>query len=272
MRDAGRQKRHRPALLPAEIMGLATHSAALVLLLIDWRFAVMPLVVFLAACLLAPFFPRIGFLLPSISRGTSGQHAVALTFDDGPDWPSTPELLNLLARYNLTATFFVTGERAARYPHLVRDIVRHGHAVGNHSHSHDLFLMLKGRNAIRREVNDAQQVFRSLGIRPLAFRPPVGIANPLLGIVLDEVGLYNVNFSCRAADMGNRRLTHLSRNILARVKPDDIIMLHDIVPRDPYRFSRWLAEVDRVLAGLQEKNFRVLPLAELIGRDVMVTV
>lgn len=259
-------------LLPVETLGLVTHSAAVFLLLIDYRFAVMPLVVFLAACVLAPLFPGVGFLLPSISRGTSGRKAVALTFDDGPDRPSTPELLTLLAKYNMPATFFITGEKASRHPDLVHEIVRLGHAVGNHSYSHDLFLMLKGRKTIRREIDDAQRVFLSLGIRPLVFRPPAGIANPLLGMVLDEAGLTNVNFSCRAVDAGNRRLNRLSSKILGAVKPDDIIMLHDIVPPDPYRLPRWLAEVERVLAGLQEKNYQVLPLSVLIGRDVMTII
>src|SRR5688572_16068018 len=62
--------------------------------------------------------------------------AVALTFDDGPHPDHTPRVLDLLAAAGARATFFVVGERALRYPELVRRMAREGHAVGNHTFSH----------------------------------------------------------------------------------------------------------------------------------------
>lgn len=255
-----------------EILGIITHGLALLLLIVDVRAAVVPLAGFMLACIFAPFFPRFGFFLPSISRRRTRQKVIALTFDDGPDHPSTRALLNLLAKYGMPATFFVTGLKAARYPDLIKEILAHGHTVGNHTYSHDLMLMFKRRAAIRHEITSAQAVFDRFGFRALAFRPPAGITNPLLGQVLAELDIYNVNFSCRAIDFGNRWLSRLSRRILKRVKPGDIVMLHDSVPANTSQLDSWLKEVEEILAGLRSREYQILPLNELIDRPVMIPV
>jgi hypothetical protein len=85
------------------------------------------------------------------------------------------------------------------------------------------------------------------------------------------MGMFAVNFSCRARDGGNRWLRHLSQKILRRIRPDDIVLLHDIAPRSAALLSLWIDEIDRVLEGIRKKGLFVLPLAELIGRPVMIT-
>ena len=81
--------------------------------------------------------------LGTIIRVDTADFVVALTFDDGPDPVSTPALLELLARYNVQATFYVTGRRAEQYPQLIRRIVSRGHTIGNHSYTHDNFIMFQ---------------------------------------------------------------------------------------------------------------------------------
>jgi hypothetical protein len=82
--------------------------------------------------------------------------------------------------------------------------------------------------------------------------------------------MFAVNFSCRARDGGNRWLRHLSQKILRRLRPDDIVLLHDIAPRSAALLSLWVEEIDRVLEGIRTKGLIALPLAELIGRPVMI--
>jgi hypothetical protein len=121
-----------------------------------------------------------------------------------------------------------------------------------------------------RDIEAVQEVLRRHGIAPLAFRPPVGITSPRLREVLQTKGMFAVNFSCRARDGGNRWLRHLSLKILRRIGPDDIVLLHDIAPRSAALLSLWVEEIDRVLEGIRTKGLFVLPLAELIGRPVMI--
>lgn len=231
--------------------------------------ALLPLGGFVLVCMLAPFLPSVGFYLPVISRGTSSHNAVALTFDDGPDPESTPGILALLEKHAVQATFFVNGQRVLRYPEMITAILSQGHAIGNHSHSHDNFIMCKSSTALRQEIQDTQRVLIEMGIKPLAFRPPVGITNPKLEKVLTQLGMYALNFNRRAADFGNRRIKHLSQRILNKAAANDIIMLHDIKPHGAARADHWLQELDNILGGLKAKGLAVLPLEELIGRPVM---
>ena len=255
-------------LSPVHIAGFAAFHLYVILLFVDIRTAPLPLLAFLLACAVAPFLPRVGFFLPIVGRGKPGEKGVALTFDDGPDPEVTPLLLDLLDRHSVPATFFVTGERAARHPSIIRDILSRGHAIGNHSYHHFPFLMLKGIRTLRREIESTQSCLAGFGILPLAFRPPAGITNPLLRRVLLEQGMFCVNYSCRAVDLGNRRIGRLSEKVLKAVSQGDIIALHDVAPRHAGT-ERLMAEFDALLRGLKEKGPEVVPLARLIGRDVM---
>jgi len=254
----------------AHLTCLFSFLAAILLAFLDIHLSLIPLSAFIALCAIAPFLPRFSFFLPIISMGNSGKPSVAITFDDGPDPVSTPALLELLSKHKIYATFFVTGKKASEHPELIKEILSRGHTVGNHSYSHDNLIMFKSSKTLIKEIESAQDILENFGITPLAFRPPVGITNPRLGKVLDKSGMYNLNFSCRAIDGGNRWMKKLSERILRRVHPDAIVALHDVKPRDDTLFSYWLNEVDLIFSGIREKGLTILPLSELIGRPVMV--
>jgi peptidoglycan/xylan/chitin deacetylase (PgdA/CDA1 family) len=257
---------------PAQGWGLTALVCAALLLPLSAPLAVLPLAVYAGVCCLVPFFPNWSWYLPIVSRGSRSSMTVALTFDDGPDPRSTPALLGLLERHAVKATFYLLGRRAARHSELVAAILGKGHTVGNHSHSHAPTLMLRSKGHLSADILATQQLLAGHGIRPLTFRPPVGITNPLLKSVLTRQNLFAVNFSCRAYDLGNRRLDGLAAKLLERVRPGDILLLHDTVPprAGDADVKRWLLEVDRLLAGLGDKGLTVVPLADLIGREVMV--
>ena len=249
-------------------IGLAALVCTLGTALVDLRLALIPLVFFLLLCLAAPFLFRFSFYLPIISRGCTGNNVVALTFDDGPDPATTPHLLRLLAAHGVPATFFVVGERAAAYPELIQAILDAGHTIGNHSFSHDSLVAFRGARKITEEILAAQHVLEDLGVTPMVFRPPVGVTYPGLAKVLERLGLAAVTFSCRACDRGNRSIGRLAERILGRVRPDDIIMLHDQPPVHQTSVSQWLAEVEAILCGIPRKGLAIRSLSELIGRPV----
>jgi peptidoglycan/xylan/chitin deacetylase (PgdA/CDA1 family) len=257
---------------PASVTGFVAIALAFILVLFHVPFAAIPLYIFLFLCLVAPFWVSRGFFLPVLSRGHTGRSVVSLTFDDGPDPMMTRPLLQLLERHDAKAVFFVTGENAAKYGYLILDILEHGHEIGNHSYGHDPFLMLRRYQTLYREIESTQTVLSSFGISPAAFRPPVGITNPGLAHVLSQQNLYCVTFNCRAFDGGNRYLQGLSDKILKKVQPDDIILLHDVQPKSTRDAGFFLHEVDLILSGLEKRGLRVIPLAELLGRPVMVRI
>lgn len=256
----------------AERVGIGSFLIAISLLFFDVRLSVIPLSGFILLCLAAPFFPRFGFYLPIISRGTSGKNAIALTFDDGPDPLSTPPLLRLLSKYQVKATFFVNGEKVAQHPELIKAILLHGHLIGNHSYSHNNLIFFKRCQAVVREIESTQNVLHDFGIRPLVFRPPVGITSPRLRSALLQSDMYIVNFSCRAFDGGNRWIKNISRNILNSIRPDDIILLHDTRQKNEVLFLHWLNEIELILKGLEDRGLTVLPLSVIIGKPVMIPI
>ncbi len=258
------------SLTPAHLFGFASFFAAFVLALFDVSLAVVPLLLFVGLCMVAPFLPRFSFFLPIISRGNSGQKAVSITFDDGPDPFTTEPLLALLDRHGVKATFFVLGKKAAAHPQLIKKILKKGHLLGNHSYSHDNLCMLRSSKHLFKEISAAQEVLARFHVRPLAFRPPVGITNPKLWQVLKALGMVNVNFSCRGLDGGNRRLNGLSRCVLKHLRSDHIIALHDVMPKKHAALKLWLNEIDKVLQGIKDRGLKVLPLSELIGQPVMI--
>ncbi|MDF1592781.1 MAG: polysaccharide deacetylase family protein [Desulfobacterales bacterium] len=255
----------------AERVGLSALTGAGLLLFFDVRLSVLILAGFFILCIAAPFFPRFSFYLPIISRGTPDKKAVALTFDDGPDPLSTLPLLDLLRKHRAPATFFVTGRKAAEHPEIMKAILDQGHSVGNHSYTHNNLVMFRSCKTIIREIEAAQNVLNDFGVLALAFRPPVGITGPRLGPALVKTDRYIVNFSCRALDGGNRWIKGLSKKILKQVGPGDIVLLHDVRPHPPYALNDWLKEMELILTGINDKGLSVWPLAQIIGRPVMVT-
>ena len=262
-------KHHR--ITPAGIAALAAFVSAAILAWWDVRLVSIPLALFVLLSVAMPFFPRFSYFAPVISRGTPGKQAVAVTFDDGPDPATTPRLLTLLARHQVSATFFVTGKNVVRHPYLLKAILDGGHAVGNHSYTHDHCLFFRNRRMLYNDIQAAQKTLQQAGVTCQAFRPPVGIVPPQLPGVLEEIGLYIVNFSCRAFDGGNRRVRGLSRRILSKVRPADIVLLHDMRPKDGVLLDYWIKEMDQLLSGLKNKGLKILPLSDLIGKPVMAS-
>jgi peptidoglycan-N-acetylglucosamine deacetylase len=257
------------SLSPAQIIGIVFLSVAAVIFFFSPLIAAAIAFFYIILCVAAAFFPQSSFYLPVISRGNTGNNCVALTFDDGPADPTTGQILALLDQYSARATFFVSGINALKYPEIIKDIIARGHAIGNHSYHHNPFLMLGSYHYLYQEIFRTQEVLQKLGVKTLAFRPPVGIISPKLPSVLNKLGMLCVTFSCRAGDFGNLRVQNLSSRILKKVRPDDIILLHDVSPGSGKDHAVLLSEIEKILQGLHGKGFKIVSLADLIGRQVM---
>ena len=254
---------------PAGITGIILLTVSALVFVVSPLMAAAIALFYILLCVIACFFPQTNFLLPVISRGQTGNKMVALTFDDGPAEPTTRQVLDLLDNYSVKATFFVSGINAQRFPEIIKDIVSRGHSIGNHSYSHNPFLMLTSFNNLYREISDAQEILQKMGIKTLAFRPPVGIVNPKLSPILEKLDMFCVTFSCRAFDAGNLHIKDIASKILKKVKADDIILLHDVPPRRKEDSAALLPQIELLLKGIIAKGLHVVPLAELIGKDVM---
>lgn len=260
--------KRRNKLSPAEISGIISLVLAAAVFFISPLAAGLIAFIYIILCVLGCFFPQTNFLFPVISRGGSGKNYVALTFDDGPSEPTTKKILNLLDKHNAKATFFVSGVNAKRHPEVIKEIITRGHSIGNHSYSHNPFLMLKGYRTIQREIVQAKEILQEMGVEALAFRPPVGIINPGLGKILDELDMVCVTFNRRAGDAGNFFVKNISKKILNKVRADDIILLHDVPAKSPQNNEIFLSEAEKILAGISARGLAIVPLSILIKREI----
>jgi peptidoglycan/xylan/chitin deacetylase (PgdA/CDA1 family) len=176
-------------------------------------------------------WPRSTWLGPNLTRlpaSAIARREVALTFDDGPDAELTPRVLELLDRYGARATFFCIAERAAAHPELVREIVRRGHAVENHSRAHRATFPMLGLGGIRREIAGAQATIAEIaGRAPRLFRPPAGLRNPLLDPVLHDLGLRLVSWTRRGYDTNRTDAAGVAERLIRCLAAGDILLLHD---------------------------------------------
>jgi len=168
---------------------------------------------------------------PTIRR-TGRRDAVALTFDDGPNPPVTPQLLDLLDRHHVRATFFLIGRFVRARPELAREIAARGHTVGNHTDTHPNLIWLS-HTRIREELvrceEAIQQATGGHAGRCVArwMRPPYGFRGPQLDRAVRQQGLRGVvTWSVLAYDWRAQPASRVIRR-LRRVRASDIVVLHD---------------------------------------------
>jgi len=180
---------------------------------------------------IAGLLPRSTLLGPNITRlpdASAQRGEVAITIDDGPDPAVTPQVLDILDRFQAKATFFCIGRQAEKYPELCREIMRRGHAIENHSMSHYWYLSLLDPWSIHREVSEAQKVLGNIcGQTPKFFRPTAGLRNPALEPVLTHCNLKLCSWSKRGFDTRVDNPDSVLRSLTRDLKGGDILLLHD---------------------------------------------
>jgi peptidoglycan/xylan/chitin deacetylase (PgdA/CDA1 family) len=157
-----------------------------------------------------------------------GVNAVALTFDDGPDPEFTPRVLEILAREKVSATFFVVGERALVNQHLLCEIDRQGHLIGNHSFSHATSINFAFRTRLTREISRCNEVIEAaIGKRPRYYRVPQGFKNPAVGDVMATLAMSCVGWQVRGFDAVRSDGNAIARRLLRKARPGGVLLLHD---------------------------------------------
>lgn len=214
---------------PLLVASVAVHAGAVVALLAapaQWPWVLAALVANHALLTATGLWPRSSALGDNVTRLPGD--ALALTIDDGPDPEVTPQVLDLLRREGVKATFFLIARRAEQHPALVRRIVAEGHALGNHSFKHRHDFSLLGPRGFATEIERAQAVFeRLVGQRPAWFRAPAGLRNPFLDPVLHRLGLTLVSWTRRGFDTRERDPAVVLARLTRGLRGGDILLLHD---------------------------------------------
>lgn len=173
-------------------------------------------------------WPQSALFGPVLNRLPTSVKQVWLTIDDGPS-DDTSALLDTLDAHSAKATFFLVGERAARHPERVREILRRGHGIGNHSASHPArWFWALGPIRMRREIADTQRILTDIiGQPPRWFRAVVGMSNPFVNATLKRHGLARVAWNARGFDAVEDDSVNVVARIESRLTPGAIVLLHE---------------------------------------------
>ena len=152
---------------------------------------------------------------------------ICLTFDDGPDPVYTQRILDILADYDVKATFFVLGKAAEKFPALVERMARAGHTIGNHSYNHHHPWMISSDRA-RQEVIRTTAIIEGItGKAPRWFRPPFGRLRNAMRKQAQRDTMATVLWSHSIIDWGPLGTEYGISKRLQRIEPNDIVLMHD---------------------------------------------
>ena len=156
-----------------------------------------------------------------------GSKQIALTFDDGPNDPHTLHLLDVLAKHNVLATFFMIGGYVRERPDIALEVSKRGHVIGNHTFTHP-FLTFEPLDSVRQQLMDCRQALTSaVGEHSNLFRPPWGARRPAVFRVARQLGLEPIMWSVTGYDWNAPSADYIERKVAARVRGGDVILLHD---------------------------------------------
>ena len=165
----------------------------------------------------------------TVASGTLGSKQLALTFDDGPNDPHTLKLLDVLAKHNVHATFFMIGRYVRERPDIARAVAAAGHVVGNHTFTHPL-LIFQSAAQTRLELTNCRQALEdAIGAHSNLFRPPFGGRRPATLRVARELGLETVMWNVTGYDWNAPPASVIEPKVARRISEGggDIILLHD---------------------------------------------
>jgi len=152
---------------------------------------------------------------------------IALTYDDGPNDPHTLRLLEVLAKHEVHATFFLIGRYVEQRPDIVRDIHQAGHVIGNHTFTHPL-LIFKSADETRSELTRCRTAIQNaIGEHSNLFRPPFGGRRPSTLRVARDLGLEPIMWNITGFDWNAPPAPKIEHTVGRKIRGGNVILLHD---------------------------------------------
>lgn len=183
------------------------------------------------------------------------QPCLALTFDDGPNPITTPQILDILEREQVHASFFVVGSRIPGNEALLRRMAADGDEIGNHSWSHPDFTTLNSSQIIQ-QINQTQQAVTAAGVpAPILFRPPYGKVNKL---VIDNVPLAIMFWNEDPRDWAANSPNEVQNALLAAARPGGVVDMHDI-------YHVTVNALDPTIQSLKQRHYQMITVTQLLN-------
>ncbi|MDB4899656.1 MAG: polysaccharide deacetylase [Gemmatimonadetes bacterium] len=201
---------------------------------------------------------------PTLNRLPGSERVASITFDDGPNPRATPLILDVLKREQLSATFFVLGRHAERWPHLVKRMADEGHQLGNHGYWHRK-LHRRTPAYVRDDLTrGTAAICRASGLASLHhFRAPHGFRNPWVTPIAASLGQRTVGWTLGVWDSARPGAGEIARRALAGMRAGSILLLHDGDGYDADGDRMQTAEaLPLIIDGLRARGFRFVTLPD----------
>ncbi len=189
---------------------------------------------------------------------------IAITFDDGPDAKFTPQILNVLKKYNIKATFFLMGERSAQHQEVVKRIIKEGHTIGNHSWSHPNLVNLTDEE-LEEEVFKTERIIKEITNRETALiRPPYGAVSDKLLDKLQNMNYKVIHWSIDSLDWQAKTAKEVINNTLPNIHTGAVILFHSAGGKGQ-SLTPTINALPTIIADLQEKELEFVTVDNLLS-------
>lgn len=202
-------------------------------------------------------------------HGNSNSHGVALTFDDGPNEPYTLQILDVLDKYNIKATFFMIGKNVEKFPKTARKVAEAGHVIGNHTYSHRAPLLNTPLRAAK-EIKKAEEAIKEATSTSLyLFRPPYGATNRWVLRQAERLGYVISQWSVNAGDWRGADPRKIKKKVISEVEEGAIILMHDgrNLAAGHDRTSTVTA-LPEIIVSLKDKGYNFVTVPQLLELEV----
>jgi peptidoglycan/xylan/chitin deacetylase (PgdA/CDA1 family) len=163
----------------------------------------------------------------TISNGVRGSKQIVLTYDDGPNDPHTLKLLDVLAKQEVRAMFFMIGRYVQQRPDIARAVLQAGHVIGNHTFTHPV-LSFKSAAETRSQLTNCHQALQdAIGEHSNFFRPPFGARRPGTLRLARSLGLDTVMWNVTGYDWSAPPAAMIEKKVVRQMRGGDVILLHD---------------------------------------------
>jgi peptidoglycan/xylan/chitin deacetylase (PgdA/CDA1 family) len=199
---------------------------------------------------------------PFVKVAGTRAREVALTFDDGPG-PYTPELLSVLERYHVKATFFAIGRMLEYFSASTVREIEDGDAIGDHTQTHPMLARMSAHEQHEELFEQIARVELLGGKRPVLFRPPYGSFNAVTLAQLRQLHLLMVLWSVDTGDYLQPGVEAIVQHALAGAQPGAIILMHD----GGGNRSETIAALPAIIKGLRERGLQPVTVPQLMLDD-----
>jgi peptidoglycan/xylan/chitin deacetylase (PgdA/CDA1 family) len=193
---------------------------------------------------------------------------VAITFDDGPHPVFTPLILDILAKYQAKASFFVTGKKASIYPEIIRREVNEGHEVANHTYNHIINPNISAAKLEAELVQTDNVIQTIIGYKPTLYRPVAGYYNDVIVDTALKNGKLVVLWSWHQdpKDWDHTPASKITRHVTEAVRPGDVIVLHDWHYNELAKTCQTVIALEKILEFLYKNGYQCVTVSEMLYR------